>query len=206
MDSPIDSDHSSHISDSDSDSDSISSCFSTHSIDALSSGSEAEAEAEAKSGAESGSDSDSHLSDHSIHKTSKDPNKGTPKQTQFDSPFETTLKNGQDIFSKLDDPDFQTVLSTSEKLFEKSKQNNNNIVTNFDLINELKLCDTENGIQNTMKSGFKALYMDAMTNAFGDELNLLRHSENLDSNKLELLVSSLQSGINIFENDDLSLK
>jgi hypothetical protein len=45
---------------------------------------------------------------------------------------------------------------------------------------------------------FREYYMSALTQAFGSDLDKIRQEENFDANRLDILVDSLETGIDIF--------
>ncbi|PVU87800.1 hypothetical protein BB561_006169 [Smittium simulii] len=100
------------------------------------------------------------------------------------------------------DSEFQKVSQVSNDILLSKNVANvvaNVVTTNAELIDKLN-----HSIPNSaLKDGFKAMYMDALTASFGNELNQLRHMDQFDGSKLELLVTSLQAGVNVFEPTDL---
>ncbi|OMJ16499.1 Ribosome assembly protein 3 [Smittium culicis] len=70
------------------------------------------------------------------------------------------------------------------------------VITNSELVG--KLSEHSSLLEQEAKNGFQAIYMEAVTSAFGEELNKLRHSEQIDKNRLELLIDSLNAGAGIF--------
>ncbi|CAG8435158.1 980_t:CDS:2 [Scutellospora calospora] len=52
---------------------------------------------------------------------------------------------------------------------------------------------------------FRDYYMSQITKAFGEDLDKIRKEQNLDSNRLEILIDSLESGINIFSDVEKEL-
>ncbi|PVU99603.1 hypothetical protein BB559_000563 [Furculomyces boomerangus] len=86
-----------------------------------------------------------------------------------------------------------------------------NLVTNKELIDLLdkqyieENVESKNGlgyINDISSTAFKKLYIDLVTESFGDDLNELRQSESLDKNKLEVLIDSLQSGASVFSDKE----
>ncbi|CAI2167733.1 14632_t:CDS:2, partial [Funneliformis geosporum] len=56
------------------------------------------------------------------------------------------------------------------------------------------------------EKSFRDHYMNRITKAFGEDLDKLRKKEvNLDSNKLEILINTLESGISIFSDVEKEL-
>ncbi|CAG8635452.1 46470_t:CDS:2 [Gigaspora margarita] len=52
---------------------------------------------------------------------------------------------------------------------------------------------------------FRDHYMSQITKAFGEDLDRIRKDQNLDSNRLEILIDSLESGIGIFSDVEKEL-
>ncbi|CAG8786030.1 13013_t:CDS:2, partial [Racocetra persica] len=54
-------------------------------------------------------------------------------------------------------------------------------------------------------SQFRNYYMSQITKAFGEDLDRMRKDQNLDPNRLEILIDSLESGISIFSDVEKEL-
>ncbi|CAG8584455.1 15043_t:CDS:2 [Dentiscutata heterogama] len=52
---------------------------------------------------------------------------------------------------------------------------------------------------------FRDYYMSQITKAFGEDLDRIRKDQNLDSNRLEILINSLESGISVFSDVEKEL-
>ncbi|CAG8667083.1 12522_t:CDS:2 [Dentiscutata erythropus] len=52
---------------------------------------------------------------------------------------------------------------------------------------------------------FRDYYMSQITKAFGEDLDRIRKDQNLDSNRLEILINSLESGIGVFSDVEKEL-
>jgi hypothetical protein len=62
-------------------------------------------------------------------------------------------------------------------------------------------------LNNTnVEEKFREFYMENMANAFGDELDEIRQLENLDEDKIKILIQSLEIGINNFSGEEKELQ
>ncbi|CAG8491320.1 7697_t:CDS:2 [Ambispora leptoticha] len=53
---------------------------------------------------------------------------------------------------------------------------------------------------------FRDFYMNQVTTAFGEDLDKIRKEENFDHNRLDILIDSLESNINIFSDIEKELE
>ncbi|OMJ14230.1 Ribosome assembly protein 3 [Smittium culicis] len=96
------------------------------------------------------------------------------------------------------DRTLKTLLEIEEEISHENDESNGRsvVITNSELVS--KLGGHSSLLEQEAKNGFQAIYMEAVTSAFGEELNKLRHSEQIDKNRLELLIDSLNAGAGIF--------
>ncbi|OLY81302.1 Ribosome assembly protein 3 [Smittium mucronatum] len=94
------------------------------------------------------------------------------------------------------DPTLKAMLEVKDGQIENEIKGKNSLVTNYELIKERNQGNSV--LEQQVKKGFQSIYMEAMTSAFGEELDKLRHTEQIDTNRLELLIESLHAGAGVF--------
>ncbi|ORX94507.1 hypothetical protein K493DRAFT_352473 [Basidiobolus meristosporus CBS 931.73] len=65
--------------------------------------------------------------------------------------------------------------------------------------------EAQGQVETAAEDHFKNFYLGKLTEGFGEELNQLRQEENFDGTRLEILIDSLQSTVNIFDNIEKEL-
>ncbi|KAK9763874.1 hypothetical protein K7432_009095 [Basidiobolus ranarum] len=72
-------------------------------------------------------------------------------------------------------------------------------------LDNMDIEQAQSQLESTAEDHFKDFYLTKLTEGFGEELNQLREEESFDGTRLEILIDSLQSTVNIFNNIEKEL-
>ncbi|KAJ1914392.1 hypothetical protein H4219_004810 [Mycoemilia scoparia] len=106
--------------------------------------------------------------------------------------------------SILEDENSERLYSIQKRLEEQSQElstHNDNISISTNPTN-LELVNMKNGnkkLDALSNDAFRNLYMDLLTQGFGNDLNQLREKEDLNSNNIVMLIDALESGQMVFD-------
>ncbi|CAO3677583.1 unnamed protein product [Umbelopsis vinacea] len=97
----------------------------------------------------------------------------------------------------------ETVDSLPNDLFENLDEEMN-VDTTEDIHYQTNFSDNETWAMTTKWRKKRDFYMAQLTQAFPNDLDKLREEENFDHHKLEILIDSLEAGVDIFSDIEKS--
>ncbi|CAH1758764.1 11229_t:CDS:2 [Entrophospora sp. SA101] len=125
-------------------------------------------------------------------------NSSKSEEEDFEEDSNNSNNSGEEL-SIISDKD-----SDSNENSDVSNTSNNESNSEEDEISENLIPSPLLGYSPTIEN-LRDYYMSQLTNGFGEDLDKIRKEQNLDSNRLEVLIDSLESGIKIFSDIEREL-